>query len=74
VHGIFRESEWQDPAGSQGGITRIRVCYSDGRVLNFVPDAGREAFSEDDILELKKALDKSSSTAEWAEINASQGL
>jgi hypothetical protein len=74
VHGIFRESEMQDPAGLQGGITRIRVRYSDGRVLNFVPDAGREAFSEDDILELKKALDRSSSTAEWAEINTHQGI
>jgi hypothetical protein len=59
----------KDAAGSQGGITKIMVRYSDGRVLNFVPDAGREAFSEDDVLELKKLLDRATSTAEWAHIN-----
>lgn len=69
MHGIERTREMQDPAGEQGGITRIMVRYSDGRVLNFVPDARREAFSEDDILELKKMLDRASSAAEWAEIN-----
>ena len=69
MHGIERTREMQNPSGEQGGITRIRVRYSDGRVLNFVPDARREAFSEDDILELKKMLDRASSAAEWAEIN-----
>jgi hypothetical protein len=69
VHGIERTREMRDPAGEQGGITRIMVRYADGRVLNFVPDARREAFSEDDILELKKMLDRASSAAEWAEIN-----
>jgi hypothetical protein len=59
-----------DPSGAQGGITRIVVRYSDGRVLNFVPDARREAFSEDDMLELKKVLDRASTAAEWAEVNA----
>ena len=33
-----------------------------------VPDAGRDAFSEDDILELKKVIEEFSSTAEWADI------
>ena len=61
-----------DPSGSQGGITRILVRYSDGRVLTFVPDARREAFSEDDILELKKLLDRATSTAEWGDINVSE--
>ncbi|MCA1719151.1 MAG: hypothetical protein LC781_20775 [Actinobacteria bacterium] len=69
MHGIERTREMRDPSGTQGGITRIMVRYSDGRVLNFVPDARREAFSEDDILELKKMLSKASSVAEWAEIN-----
>ena len=64
----------QDPSGAQGGITRVVVRYSDGRVLNIVPDARREAFSEDDMLELKKALDRASSTAEWAEVGTSQDL
>ena len=62
-----------DPAGAQGGITRIMVRYTDGRVLNFVPDASREAFSEDDILELKKVLDRATSAAEWAEMSAGEG-
>lgn len=52
------------------GIVRIVVRYSDGRTLNFVPDAQREVFSEDDILELKKVFDKASAVAEWAEITA----
>jgi hypothetical protein len=70
VHGLQRTREMQDPSGAQGGITRIMIRYSDGRVLNVVPDARREAFSEDDILELKKALDRASSAAEWADIAA----
>jgi hypothetical protein len=73
VHGIQRTREMQDPSGAQGGITRVVVRYSDGRVLNIFPDARREAFSEDDMLELKKALDRASSTAEWAEISSGPG-
>ena len=68
MHGIERTREMKDPSGAQGGITKVIVRYSDGRTLNFVPDARREAFSEDDMLELKKVLTKASSTAEWAEI------
>ena len=56
------------------GVTRIVIRYSDGRVMNFVADAGREAFSEDDILELKKVVDRMSSTAEWAGINTRLGF
>ena len=56
------------------GVTRIVVRYSDGRVMTFVPDAGRDTFSEDDILELKKILEQISSTAEWAEINTRLGF
>ena len=63
----------RDPSGSQGGIIKVVVRYSDGRVLNIIPDARREAFSEDDMLELKKALDRASSTAEWAEISSGPG-
>jgi hypothetical protein len=37
-----------------------------------VPDASREAFSEDDILELKKVVGRASSAAEWAEISAGE--
>ena len=62
-----------DPPGSQGGVARIIVRYSDGRVLTFAPDAGRETFSEDDTLALKKLLDGATSTAEWADINTRPG-
>lgn len=58
-----------DPSGTQGGITKVMVRYSDGRVLNFVPDARREAFSEDDLLELKKVISRASSAAEWSDIS-----
>ncbi len=73
MHGIQRSREMKDPAGTQGGITKVMVCYSDGRVLTFVPDARREAFSEDDMLELKKVLSAASSAAEWADISPSLG-
>ena len=56
------------------GVTRIVVRYSDGRVMNFVPDANRHAFSEDDMLELKKVISRASSTAEWADINTRLGF
>jgi hypothetical protein len=69
VHGIERTRKMQGPVEREGGIRRIVVRYSDGRVLNFDPDAGRETFSEDDILEFKEILDQASAKAEWAEIN-----
>ena len=61
-------------AGSQGGITKVVVRYSDGRVVNFVADARRPAYSEDDLLELKKVLGRAASTAEWADINTRLGI
>lgn len=68
MHGIERTRKMQGPPKPDNGIARIRVRYSDGRVFNFVPDAGAEAFSEDDILEVKKMLNKASATTEWAEV------
>ena len=56
------------------GITRIVVRYTDGRMMTFVPDAGREAFSEDDILELHNVLERTASMAEWADINTRLGF
>ena len=61
-------------AGSQGGITKVVVRYSDGRVVNFVADARRPIFSEDDLLELKKVIGRAASTAEWADINTRLGF
>jgi hypothetical protein len=56
------------------GVTRILVRYSDGRAMTFVPDTGRETFSEDDILELKNVIERMSSAAEWADINTRLGF
>ena len=69
MHGIQRMGGTDDPPEVRGGITKVLVRYSDGRVLTFVPDARREAFSEDDILELKNVLSRASAAAEWADIS-----
>ena len=74
MHGIERDRQMSDPTGSQGGITKVIVRYSDGRVLNFVADARRPAFSEDDMLELKKVISQAASKAEWADINTRLGF
>ncbi len=70
MHGIERTRKMQGSVEQKAGIRRIVVRYSDGRVLNFDPDAGRETFSEDDILEFKEILDRASAKAEWAETSA----
>ncbi len=69
MHGIERTRKMQGSPQPDNGIARIVVRYSNGRVLNFEPDAGRDVFSEDDILELKKVFDIASSTSEWAEVS-----
>ena len=74
MHGIERTRKATGPMEHGVGVTRMVVRYSDGRVMNFVPDAGRDAFSEDDMLEMKKVLERISSTAEWAEINTRLGF
>lgn len=74
MHGIQREKRRNGPASEDVGVTRIVLRYSDGRVINFVPDAGRATFSEDDVLELQKLMDQASSTAEWADINTRLGF
>lgn len=74
MHGIQRTRKAHGPTEQGIGVTQIVVRYSDGRVMDFVPDAGRSAFSEDDMLELKKVLDRASSTSEWADINTRLGF
>jgi hypothetical protein len=74
LHGIDRTRKAHGPTEDGVGITRIVVRYSDGRVMNFVPDAGRNAFSEDDILELHNVLERAASMAEWADINTRLGF
>lgn len=74
MHGIQRTRKAHGPIEGGVGVTRVVVRYSDGRAMNFVPDAGRKAFSEDDMLELKKVIGRASSTAEWADINTRLGF
>jgi hypothetical protein len=74
LHGIERTRKSKGPMEVSVGVTRIVVRYSDGRMMTFVPDAGRETFSEDDILELKNLIDRMSSAAEWADINTRLGF
>lgn len=74
MHGIQRTRKEHGPAEQGIGVTRIVVRYSDGRVMNFVPDAGRRAFSEDDMLEFKKVLGRAASASEWADINTRLGF
>ena len=69
MHGIERTRKMQGPPRPDNGIARIVVHYTGGRVLNFEPDAGRDVFSEDDILELKKVFDTASATSEWVEVS-----
>lgn len=74
MHGIYRKRDLSaDSHSSHVDINRVAVRYTDGRTLNFLPEAGRENFSEDDMLELKKVLTRASSTAEWAEMDDSSG-
>lgn len=74
MQGIQREKRRNGPSEEAVGVTRVVLRYSDGRVINFVPDAGRATFSEDDTLELQKMMDQASATAEWADINTRLGF
>lgn len=68
MHGIARTRKLSGPLAQEQGISRVVVRYSDGRVLNFIPDARCEVFNEDDLLELEKVFARASATAEWAEV------
>jgi hypothetical protein len=74
MHGIIRQRNYHEGSGmSHIDIDRVVVRYSDGRTLTFVPEAGRENFSEDDMLELAKVLTRASSATEWAEVGGAGG-
>ena len=75
MHGIVRVKNFEQNSSqtSQADIARVVVRYSDGRTLNFIPEAGRKNFSEDDMLELVKVFTRASSTAEWAEAGDTSG-
>lgn len=68
MHGIERIRKLDEPSPSEVRVRRIVVRYSNGRVLNFIPEAGRELFSEDDMLELVKVLEHAYSNLEWVEV------
>ena len=74
MRGIERARKENSSLEGGVGVTRIVLRYSDGRELIFVPDAGRVAFSEDDILELKNVVDRTSAHAEWSDINTRLGF
>jgi hypothetical protein len=74
MQGIVRDRKTNAPMEGGVAILRIVFRYADGREVIFVPDAGREAFSEDDILELKNVLDRTSAHAEWSDINTRLGF
>jgi hypothetical protein len=69
MHGIIRARNFDKNSSetSHTDIKQVVVRYSDGRTLTFVPEAGRENFSADDMRELVKVLERASSAAEWAE-------
>lgn len=46
-------------------IGRISVCYEDGRVLSYIPEAGEEVFSQDQVRRLVKVMRNSASELEW---------
>lgn len=73
MHGIQREQQ-HTSGGAASGVSQIVVRYADGRVMRFVPDAGRRNFREDDVLELKKILSRAAATAEWSDINTRLGF
>lgn len=75
MHGIIRQQNFEQNSGETSyiDIDRVIVRYTDGRTLNFVPEAGRANYSEDDMHELVKVLQRASSIAEWAEAGEISG-
>ena len=74
MHGIQRERRWSGEHETGVGVSRVVIHYGDGRVMKFVPDAGRPSFHEDDVLELKKIMTRAAATAEWSDINTRLGF
>lgn len=75
MHGIHRERNWPKGAGEGTvGVARVRVRYSDGRVLTFVPDANAAVYSGDDVKQLAKVVHAASSKREWSEVYERGGM
>lgn len=68
MHGVQVTRKPANGAGETGSDTRVRrvsVHYAGGGMMAFVPEAGEEFFSKDDLDRLAGILDKSSSALEW---------
>lgn len=74
MHGIIRQRQINDEDSSVFRLNEVVVQYADGRTLTFVPEAGRETFSEDDLHEFVKVLQRASSVAEWAEVSENPNI
>lgn len=75
MHGITRTRNLKDEDPSDfSDVYGITIRYADGRALRFVPDAGREYFSEDDVLQVVEIVMKAAATSEWAGINTRMGF
>jgi hypothetical protein len=68
MHGIQRERRHSSRHDTGVGVSKVVVRYADGRVMNFVPDARRPSFHEDDVLEPAPPPPRSgrTSTPGWA--------
>ena len=74
MHGIevTRESTEGGPGTSRAAEVRIRrisVCYEGDRKMTFIPEAGEEFFSKDDVDRLVGLLDNVSQTLEWDQMS-----
>jgi hypothetical protein len=49
MHGIERTRKLQEELPQSMRVVQIVFRYTDGRTLTFIPEAGREAFIEDDM-------------------------
>ena len=74
MHGIIRQRDIQDGNSSVFRLSEIVVRYDDGRTMTFVPEAGRQNFSEDDLHEFVKVLQKASGVAEWTEVSENPNI
>lgn len=72
MHGIVRQRNLkEDSDGNFTHVRRIEVRYSDGRIVRFIAEAGRDFFSQDDAGQLVQTLTNASSNAEWAKLRES---
>ena len=74
MHGIevTRESTEGGSGNSRAAEVRIRrisVCYEDGRKMTFIPEAGEEFFSKDDVDRLVGLVHKAAETMEWERVS-----